>query len=65
MKHKVESKFLGEISITTDDTILMAESEEELQSLLVEVKEESEKAGLKLSIKKTKIMASSPSLHGK
>ena len=37
----------------------------ELQSLLVEVKEESEKAGLKLSIKKTKIMASSPSLHGK
>ena len=43
----------------------MAESEEELQSLLVEVKEESEKAGLKLSIKKTKIMASSPSLHGK
>ena len=48
-----------------DDTILMAESEEGLQSLLVEVKEESEKAGLKLSIKKTKIMASSPSLHGK
>ena len=43
----------------------MAESEEGLQSLLVEVKEESEKAGLKLSIKKTKIMASSPSLHGK
>ena len=43
----------------------MAESEEGLQSLLVEVKEESEKAGLKLSIKKTKILASSPSLHGK
>ena len=43
-----------------DDTILMAESEEELKSLLITVKEESEKAGLKLSIQKTKIMASSP-----
>ena len=43
-----------------DDTILMAESEEELKSLLLRVKEEGEKAGLKLSIKKTKIMASSP-----
>ena len=43
-----------------DDTTLMAESEEELKSLLVEVKEESEKAGLKLNIQKTKIMASSP-----
>ena len=43
-----------------DDTILMAESEEELKSLLMKVKEESEKAGLKLSIQKTKIMASSP-----
>ena len=43
-----------------DDTILMAESEEELKSLLVKVKEESEKAGLKLNIQKTKIMASSP-----
>ena len=42
-----------------DDTILMAESEEELKSYLIKVKEESEKAGLKLSIKKTKIMASS------
>ena len=41
-----------------DDTILMAESEEELQSLLMRVKEESEKAGLKLNIQKTKIMAS-------
>ena len=41
-----------------DDTTLMAESEEELKSLLMEVKEESEKAGLKLSIQKTKIMAS-------
>ena len=43
-----------------DDTILMAESEEELRSLLMEVKEESEKVGLKLNIQKTKIMASSP-----
>ena len=42
-----------------DDTILMAESEEELKSLLMELKEESEKAGLKFSIQKTKIMASS------
>ena len=43
-----------------DDTTLMAESEEELQSLLMRVKEESEKAGLKLNIQKTKIMASDP-----
>ena len=43
-----------------DDTTLMAESEEELKSLLMKVKEESEKAGLKLSIQKTKIMASCP-----
>ena len=43
-----------------DDTTLMAESEEELKSLLIKVKEESEKVGLKLNIKKTKIMASSP-----
>ena len=44
---------------------LMAESKEELKSLLMKVKVESEKAGLKLNIQKTKIMASSPSLHGK
>ena len=43
-----------------DDTILMAESEEELKSLLIKVKEESEKVGLKLNIQKTKIIASSP-----
>ena len=50
-----------------DDTILMAECEEELKSLLMKVKEESEKVGLKLNIQKTKIMASGPvpSLHGK
>ena len=47
-----------------DDTTLMAESEE-LKSLLMKVKEESEKVGLKLNIQKTKIMASGPSLHGK
>ena len=44
----------------TDDTTLMAESEEELKSLLMKVKEENEKAGLKLNIQKTKIMASGP-----
>ena len=44
----------------TDDTILMAESKEELKSLLMKVKEESEKVGLKLNIKKTKIMSSGP-----
>ena len=44
---------------------LMAESEEELRSLLMKMKEESEKVGLKLNIQKTKIMASDPSLHGK
>ena len=48
-----------------DDTTLMAESEEELESLLMKVKEESEKDDLKLNIQKTKIMASSPSLPGK
>ena len=49
----------------TDDTTLMAESEEELNNLLMKVKEESEKTGLKLNVTKTKIMASSPLLHGK
>ena len=48
-----------------DDTTLIAESEEELKSLLMKVKEESEKVGLKLNIQKTKIMATVPSLHGK
>ena len=61
-KHKMESRLLGEISIISyaDDTTLMAESEEELKSLLKKVKEEKEKVGLKLNIQKTKIMASSP-----
>ena len=63
-KNKLESRLLGEISIMSDmqmtDTTLMAESEEELKGLLMKVKEESEKVGLKLNIQKTKIMASSP-----
>ena len=53
MKHKLESRLLGEISITSDtqiDTTLMPEREEELRSLLMKVKEENEKAGLKLNI---------------
>ena len=61
MKHKLESRLLGEISITSDVQMtppLMVEGEEELKSLLMKVKEESEKAGLKLSIQKTKIMTS-------
>ena len=48
-----------------DDTTLMAESEEELKSLLMKVKEESEKAGLKLNIQKMKIIGSGAILHGK
>ena len=51
--------------IYADDTTLMAENEEELKSLLIKVKEESEKVGLKLNIQKTKIMYLVPSLHGK
>ena len=62
IKHKLESRLQGEISITSnvDDTTLMAESKGELKSLLMNVKEESEKVGLKLNIQKTKIMASGP-----
>ena len=60
LKHKLESRFRRIINNLrfTDDTTLMAESEEELKSLLMKVKEESEKAGLKLNNQKTKIMAS-------
>ena len=61
MKHKLESRLLGKIINNlryADDTTLMAESEEELKSLLMKVKEESEKVGLKLNIQKTKIMTS-------
>ena len=60
MKHKLESRFPGELSITSVDTTLMAESEEELKGLLMKVKEKSEKVGLKLNIQKTKIVAPGP-----
>ena len=61
-KHKLESRAGRNINNLryTDGTTLMAESEEELKSLLMKVKEESEKVGLKLNIQKTKIMASGP-----
>ena len=72
MKHKLESRLLGEISITSDMQMtppLLEESEEELKSLLMKVKEESEKVGLKFKTQKTKIMAScsitSWQIHGK
>ena len=57
MNHKLESRLSREIPWYADDNTLMAETEEELKSLLMMVKEESEKAGLKLKIHKTKIMA--------
>ena len=61
MKHKLESRLTGEMPVRyADDTSLMAKSKEELMSLLMKGKEESEKAGLKLNIQKTKIMASGP-----
>ena len=62
MEHKLESRLLREISNLryADDTMLMAESKEELKSLLMKVKEQSEKAGLKLNIQKTKIIESGP-----
>ena len=63
MKHKLDSRFPGEISVTSDVQMippLVNESEEELKSLLMKVKEKREKADLKLSIQKTRIMASSP-----
>ena len=60
MKHQQESRLLGEISVTLDDTTVMAESEEELKSILMKVKEESEKVDLKLNIRRNKIMAPGP-----
>ena len=62
MNHKLESRLLGEVSTTSDMQIipLQAESEEELKSLLMSVKEDSEKAGFKLNVQKTKITASVP-----
>ena len=79
MNYKLESTLLGEILTTSDgrkitnlryadDTTLMAQSEKELKGFLMRVKEESEKAGLKLNIQKTEIMASGPitswQIHG-
>ena len=63
MKHKLESRLPGEISTTSDMQMtppLWQKAKEELKSLLMKVKEESEKVGLKLHIQKTKIMASGP-----
>ena len=59
INHKVESRLWGEISVTSDMQMTL-QSEEALKSLLMKVKEESENAGLKLNIQKTKIMASNP-----
>ena len=62
MKHKLESRLPGEIPITSDIQVTppLSQKAEELKSLLMKVKEKSEKAGLKLDIQKTKIMASGP-----
>ena len=62
MKHKLESRLPGNVSNIRyeDDTTLMAESQVELKTFLMKVKEESEKVGLKLNIQKTKIMALGP-----
>ena len=62
MKHKLESSLLGEIPITSDMQMTppLGQKVEELNSLLMKVKEESEKAGLKLNIQNTKIMVSGP-----
>ena len=67
IKHKLESRLLGEIfnNLRYPDNNTRTEESEELKSLLMKVKEESEKVGLKLNIQKTKIMASIPSHHGK
>ena len=65
MNHKLESRLPGEVSTTSDDTILMAKSEEEIKSLLMKVKEENERAGLKLNIQKLRSWHPVPSLHGK
>ena len=64
MNYKLDTRLSGEISTTSDIqmTTLMAESEEELKSLLMKIKEENERAGIQLNIQKSKIMES---LHGK
>ena len=64
-KHKLESRLPREISITSDKQMTTPLWQKAKRDFLMKVKEESEKAGLKLSIQKTKIMASSPSLHCK
>ena len=68
MKHKLESRLPGEISITSDtpdDITFMEKSEEELQSLLMKVKEESEQVGKNSTVKKLRSWHLVPSLHGK
>ena len=60
MMHKLESRLLGEISITSNDTTLMVLKQRRTKSRLMKVKVESEKVGLKLNIQKTKIMTSGP-----
>ena len=67
MEHKLEPRFPRKINNLkyADNTTLVAEREEEIKSLLMKVKEEREKVGLKLNVQKTKIMASSPITHGK
>ena len=60
MKHKLESRFMREISITIDDTILKVESKEEPKSLLMKVKADSEKSGLKLNVQKNEDCGTSP-----
>ena len=67
MNHKLESRLPGEYqqSQNVDDTTLMAETEEEFKSLLIKVKEDSEKAGLKLNIQKLRSWHPVPALHGK
>ena len=64
MKPKLESRLPGEIS-TTSDMPIMSESEEKLKSLLMKVKEESDKAGLNSTLKKLRLWHPVPSLHGK
>ena len=68
MKHQLESRLPGRNVSNlryADDTTLMAESKQELKSLLMKVKKESERAGLKLNIQKMKTLALVPTLHGK
>ena len=65
MNHKLESRLLGQHLRYVAETILIVEHEEELKSLLMSVKEESEKAGLKLNIRKLRSWHLTPLLHGK